>query len=276
MSIADIINVTEANFEDEVLMYSDRVPVVVDFWAEWCKPCKALSPILEKMAKESKGAFRLAKVDVDENPNLPLRYNVRSIPTVKAFIQGEVVSEFTGLQTEDRLQDFISRLAPTPFDLILEKGASYLQMHQWKKAEDSYREVLDEKPDHTGGLLGLSKSLLGQGVSAEALEILQDFPPSREFARAEILLPLAQALSRLDQGQLSAETPLDAAYSNALRLVKRSNIPAALDGLLDILRQDKRYQDGAARQIFLALLELLGEDNPQTRQYRDELASTLF
>jgi len=136
--------------------------------------------------------------------------------------------------------------------------------------------VLDEKPDHTGGLLGLAKSLLAQGISAEALEILQDFPPSREFARTEILLPLAQALSRLDQGQLSAETPLDAAYSNALRLVKRSNIPAALDGLLDILRQDKRYQDGAARQIFLALLELLGEDDPQTRQYRDELASTLF
>src|SRR5512136_491822 len=107
MATENIINVSEADFEYEVLKFSQNVPVVVDFWADWCRPCKALSPMLEKIAHEAGGAFRLAKVDVDANPNLAILYNVRSIPMVKAFSNGQVVAEFIGLQPEDRVREFI-------------------------------------------------------------------------------------------------------------------------------------------------------------------------
>ena len=107
MASGYIITVTEADFEYEVVAFSQQLPVVVDFWAEWCVPCKTLGPLLEKLADEAQGSFRLAKVDVDSSPNLALRYGVRSIPNVKAFRDGQVVAEFVGAQPEPRLREFV-------------------------------------------------------------------------------------------------------------------------------------------------------------------------
>src|SRR5512133_2340444 len=140
-----IVDVTESDFEYEVLSYSQNVPVVVEFWATWCQPCKTLGPMLERLTEEAGGVFRLARVDVDGNPNLALRYGVRSIPTVKAISQGQVVEEFAGLQPEARVRDFLARLAPpSESALALEKADSLLEAHQWQEAETIYRE-LDEQ-----------------------------------------------------------------------------------------------------------------------------------
>lgn len=275
-----IIEVSEADFEYQVLAYSQQVPVVVDFWAEWCGPCKVLGPLLERLAEEAQGGFRLAKVNVDENQNLAVRYNVRGIPAVKAFRDGKLVSEFTGVQPEPRVREFLRSIAPNKSDLKLEKALSLLGKREPETAEIIFREVLDESPENSAALLGLAKSLLFQGQGQEAQDILQNFPASREYAAAEILRPLSDAVARLEQRTLSGDVdlddPLEAAYLNSLRLVTRGNIPAALDGMLEILRQDKRYRDGEVRLAFLGLLELLGENNPDTRQYRNELASVLF
>jgi putative thioredoxin len=277
MSSNFIKDVSEADFEYEVLAYSQQVPVVVDFWAEWCGPCKMLGPILEKLANEAQGAFRLAKVNVDENQNLALRYGIHSIPAVKAFKDGKMAAEFAGVQPEPRLREFIRALAPSPADLELEKGYSLLGLGQPQPAELAFRQVLEAAPDSSSALLGLSKSVLLQGRSLEGLHILERFPPSREYSAAQNLLPLAQVLARLERGETySDEVALDPAFENAMRLVRRGNFEAAMDGLLDILREDKRYRDGLARQAMVALLDLLGEASPVTRQYRNELASVLF
>src|SRR5512138_2786220 len=125
MSSNFIVDVTEHDFEYEVLSYSQNVPVVVEFWATWCQPCKTLSPMLERLTEEAGGSFRLARVDVDSNPNLALRYGVRSVPTVKAISQGQVVGEFAGLQPEARVRDFLARLAPpSEASLAIEKATS--------------------------------------------------------------------------------------------------------------------------------------------------------
>ena len=277
MASDNIIDVTELDFEYEVLAYSQNVPVVVDFWATWCQPCKVLGPMLEAMVQEAGGAFRLARVDVDKNPNLALRYSVRSIPTVKAFTSGQVVSEFVGMIPEERLREFLERITPpSPQQLQLEKADSVLKLGQWDQAEKLYRDLIEQSADMPGTLLGLGKALLMQNKNGEALDILRNFPASRLSSTAELLRPYAEDVVALANGKLADETDLDAAYQTAIRLASRGNLPAALDGLLDILRQDKNYRRGRARLVILSLLELMGEEDPQTRQYRAELASVLF
>ena len=275
MASDNIIDVSESDFEHQVISYSAQVPVVVDFWAEWCIPCRTLSPLLERLTEEAGGSFRLAKVNVDENPNLAARYAVRSIPIVKAFRNGSVISEFVGVQPESRLREFFRAIAPSPADLALEKGKSLLQKNDWLGAEKTYRQALESVPSHPAALLGLARCLLAQNRPDDAEKILLAFPTSREFPTAEGLRPLATALLRLRHEGLSSDDPLEAAYNHALRLVARGNFPAVMDGLLDVLRQDKRYRNGEVHQVMLAILDIQGE-TPLTRQYRNELASILF
>lgn len=272
-----IVDVTESDFEYEVLSYSQNVPVVVDFWAEWCQPCKTLGPMLERLTQEANGAFRLARVDVDANPNLALRYGVRSIPTVKAISQGQVVADFAGLQPEMRVREFLERLGP-PSEAALaeEKADSLLKSHQWAAAETIYRELEEKNQNQPSVLLGLVKALLAQGKSGEALFILNYFPASKEYSQADALRPLADAMMKYDKNELPDETDLDVAFRGSIRLAVRGNMLAALDGLLDIMRQQKRYRGDKARQVFLGILELLGPDDPDARQYRAELALVLF
>jgi len=277
MAVDNIINVSETDFEYEVLKYSQNVPVVVDFWASWCRPCKTLSPMLERLAVEADGAFRLARVDADENPNLAILYNVRSLPTVKAFSNSQVVTEFVGLQPEERLREFIARITPpSPAALLLEKAEALLSLQQWTQAETIFRQMLEQNPSQPASLLGLAKSLMAQNRIPEAQTILRDFPASRQFHQAQALRPLADALDDLAHLRLPDESDLDAAYANAIRLAGRGNMLSALDGLLDVLRRDKQFYEGKARQVILAIFELMGEDNPDTRQYRVELANILF
>jgi putative thioredoxin len=275
MSLSFIINVTEADFEYEVIQYSQQTPVMVDFWADWCIPCKTLSPILMKLTEEGQGDFRLAKLDVDENPKLAQRFNVRGLPAVKGFRNGMVVAEFTGTPPEAQVRKFISELIPGPSDLQLEKGESLLLMEEWTRAETAFRQVLTEHRKHPGALLGLTKCLLAQGNGRDSLEILDHFPASREFSSAQQLRPLAAALTQKEQLSVS-ESLADATYSRALHLISRGNLPAAMDGLLSLLKENKNYRNGEARQVMISIFEILGNENQLTRQYRAELASTLY
>ncbi len=271
-----IKTVTESDFEYEVIAYSNQAPVIVDFWADWCRPCKSLTPVLEKYAIEGQGAFRLAKVDVDENPNLALRYGVRSIPNVKAFRDGQVVSEFLGLQPEPRVKEFIRNLAPSQIDLLLEKGQSLLESMDWSAALRSFQQFLAKSPNQPAGLLGLLKASLMLGKFSEARHLLDEFPASPEYAHMEMLRPLFSALWSESTHQAVSDDLLEATYHNALHLVSRGNLPAAMDGIMEILRQDKHYHNDECRKVLLGLFEVLGENHPLTQQYRRELATVLF
>jgi putative thioredoxin len=271
-----IITVTEADFEYEVIAYSKQVPVIVDFWAEWCRPCKTLGPILERLTDEAQGTFRLAKVDVDANPNLALRFSVRSIPMVKAFRDSQMVAEFVGAQPEPRVREFLGSIAPSQTDLVLEKGLSRLASQDWKEADEAFQTFLIKFPDHPTASLGLLKCAIIQNKVDAAREMLRGFPASKEYASAELLRPLIEALSRTPTSPAYSEDPLEAAYNNALRLIRRGNHAAAMDGLLEILRQERRYRKDEVRRMLIGLFEIFGADSPLTRQYQAELASILF
>jgi len=268
-----ILDVNEKSFEFEVIYYSKNIPVLVDFWATWCQPCKQLSPMLEASVTEASGSLRLAKVDVDTNQSLAIQYQVRTMPTVIAFHDGKVVSEFSGLITKAQLDEFVQLLLPpSQIDLDLEKGRSLLDLHDWQQAVDVFTDLSRSEDCPPAALLGLAKAFIPIGRSSEAYKILKNFPASKEYRQAESLLPLAMDLSK----PIDVETDLDAMYANCLRLVGRSNLLAALDGLLEVIKLNKNYRNGKAKFAFLGLLELLGEQDEKTREYRAELSSIIF
>ncbi len=272
-----IIDVDEATFGDEVLQRSFEVPVVVDFWAPWCAPCRTLGPILERATIAAGGAFRLARVNVDDNPQLAIRFGVRGIPAVKAFRQGEVVSEFVGAQPEPVVRRFLERVAPSEADAALVRALGLQTTRHWADAEAAFREVLERDDASPAASLGLLECLLMQGRGLEAKRLLMDFPPGTEWARAERLRPLAGLLAEAESLEpVDPADPLAAQVVQAGRLIARGNLEAAMDGLLDALRSDKNYRGGQARLALLGLFALLGDADPLTRAYRDELASILF
>lgn len=270
-----ILDVNELDFHDKVLEYSFQNPVVIDFWATWCQPCKMLTPILEKIALEADGAFRLAKINVDQNSNLAIRMGVHSIPHVKGIKNGQVVNEFVGLQPESRIREFIQSLFPHPSELWIEKGQIFYQEGDWEESAAAFRQALQIDDQNPTARLGLAKSLFRLQNFQEAQAWLNNFPPSKEYSAAERLRFLIQETIQA-QGAPLSENELEAAYQNSLRLLYRGNYFAALDGLLDILRVNKSFHNGKLKEIIVEILDLLGDSEPETRTYRQELASILW
>lgn len=276
MSSPFIVDADESNFDYQVLAYSQKKPVIVDFWADWCDPCHRVTPMLERLAVQNQGKFRLAKVNADENTGLTKRYQVHTLPTIKAFQNGRITGELRGVQTEPQIRNFVGQIVPSPEDLLVDKAHSLLEKEEYDEVEAACRDILDKQPGHPGALLMLIKSLLAQGDSQEALRLLKGFPASPQYKQAEKLLPLARVMSGDGEEPAPSQDHLDAVYRRAIRLINMGNIPAALDGLIEVLRKDKRYLEGEAKKVILGLFELLGEKHPLTVEYRQELANILF
>ena len=188
-----VIDVTDQTFATEVLERSKDVPVVVDFWAAWCGPCRMLGPILENLADEYQGNFILAKVDVDSNQQLAMQYRVQGIPAVKAFKDGQMVSEFTGAQPEPQVRQFIEGLVPSEADHFTKQAFEWEVNNQLAMAEESYREALAQKADHYPAKVGLGRVLLNQGQVEEAVSILESIPEgAKEKTVADALLAGAE------------------------------------------------------------------------------------
>lgn len=272
-----VFEVSETDFEIAVIAKSHESPVVVDFWAPWCGPCRVLGPILEKLAAEGRGSFLLAKLNVDQNPSISAQYNIRGIPAVKAFRDGIVVAEFVGALPEPKVREFINKIAPSEADRAMDEAQSLLATRHWARAEAAFRAALQDQPGNGAASLGLVKTLLAQGKGCEAEELLENFPGGSEIAAAEKLKSLAHLLCEIEPDEPPiCETDLDALYYQSGRLLARGQWDAAMDGLLETLRRDRKYRRGEPRLIMLGLFELLGEDDPRTREYRRELASVLF
>jgi len=288
MGVAEskVLDVSSATFAQEVLARSQELPVVVDFWAPWCAPCRMLGPILERLAREASGSWRLVKVNVDESPDLAARYGVQGIPAVKAFRDGRVAAEFVGAQPEPNVRRFLSRIAPPPGNRLVQQARSRATAGALDEAEALYRQALTAEPANTDALLGLAEVLAVRGRIEEAGRLLDRLPPEAavtpQAARLRARLNFQLEASRLEDEAASrkrlAADPgdLDARWALATRLAAQGRYEEALQQYLDLLRGDRNYRNGAARKAMLAIFDLLGQDSPLTREYRSRLANVLY
>jgi putative thioredoxin len=234
-------DVTDATFETDVLLRSREVPVIVDLWAPWCGPCKQLTPILEKVVGATGGQVVLAKVNIDENPNIAQAFRVQSIPAVFALKDGQVVDSFLGAVPEPTVQQMVDKLLPTKEQTEVERLVA-------QGDEASLERALELAPDDHDAVVGLAELRVADGRTEEALALLERIPESADTRRVAAL----------------ARVGVDAALDEA-------DIAARLDGLLDQVKADDD-----ARQQFVDLLELLGPEDPRTASYRKQLTARLF
>jgi putative thioredoxin len=277
-------DVTDRDFQSEVIERSRKVPVVVDLWAPWCGPCKQLGPLLERLAAEGAGKWILAKVNVDESPQVARALGVQSIPLVLAFKDADIVSEFVGAQPETAVRQFIERLVPDEARRLVGEALQLAQRGDAAGAETRLREVLKLFPENAQAAVALAKVLVAAGREDDAMQVLDDCtatgPAAAEIEQARAALRLRGSVTG-DEAPLRARLEADAKDHQARidlgRLLSASGrFEEALALLLEAVRLDRNFNEAAARKAMLDVFALLGRENPLVDKYQRELSRLLF
>jgi len=284
---AHVIDVNAANFDAVVLEGSKTAPVVIDFWAPWCAPCRALAPVLEKLAAEYQGRFTLAKVNSDENQALAARFGVRGIPSVKAVASGEIIDEFSGALPEREVRAFIERIVPSPAEeLRRETIAAYGKDQDGERALDNLGKAAELEPENEAVAIDRAAILIDLGRFDQARGLIDALAPLTQMDERVVTLKAkldlaAGAAAAPGAGELEERIAknagdLAARLQLAQLKVASKDYRAALDQLLEIVKRDRAFEDDIARKTMLQVFSLLGNDSGLTSEYRRRLASAMY
>lgn len=295
LSAEDIIfDVTEADFEQRVLQASMERPVIVDFWAPWCGPCKQLGPMLEKAVAAANGAVLMAKVDTDQNQSIAQALQVQSIPTVYAFFQGRPVDGFQGAVPESQIKTFVDKLikvsmqaAPGALDIpaALKQAVEFLVAKDFQSAQGLYSHILNQDKRSVAAYVGLVRTLIAAGVVDEARQLVDHAPPEISsqslFSQARSAVEIAENKPTGSTDALLAKVAKDPAdhqarFDLALAQFAEGEKEEGMDSLLDIIRRKRDWNEDAARLQLIKFFEALGPTDPLTVQGRRKLSSILF
>jgi len=293
---AAVIKETDTeNFVVDVIDASNEVPVIVDFWAPWCGPCKQLTPILEKVVRDARGAVRLVKINTDENQELAGQMRIQSIPAVYAFYKGRPVSAFAGAQPESQVKQFVQRVVqaaggqvgPSPVDQALEQAEAALARGDHGTASAIFGQVVAHDPKNVAGIAGLAKCHIGAGSLDEAKKVLERAPA--DLANNPAIAAARTALELAEQSTQSASqtsefrqrlqaNPNDhqARIDLATALYGSGDREGAVDELLESVRRDRKWNEEAARKQLVKFFEAMGGADPLTISGRRRLSSLLF
>lgn len=279
-------DVSQADFEEKVISASFRQPVVIDFWAPWCAPCKVLKPILEKLAAEYEGKFLLAKVNSDENPELSASMGVRGIPSVKAVVDGKVVNEFTGALPESAVRDWLDKIIPSPAEALRSEAREMAAKGDFDAALQILAEASALDPDDEWVRVDAAELLFAKGEPDEAqrlVDTLKDIDVLKD-ARVQQLKAKVRLAEMREEGESEAElaaaiakneNDLEARLKLANVLVASNRHAEGMDQLLEIVQRDRGFQDDIGRKTLLDVFNLLGGQGELVSEYRRKLASLL-
>ncbi|WP_367025962.1 tetratricopeptide repeat protein [Methylococcus sp. ANG] len=264
------------DFDRAVIEASFTIPVLVDFWAPWCAPCRALTPALEAVAARLAGRFELVKVNTEEHPEIAQQYGVRGIPNVKLFVDGAVADEFTGALPESALEDWLKGALPSPHRGQLKLAEGLIGAGRAAEAEPVLRQVLAAEPAN-GRAAVLLAHLLLKTQPDEALEALKPIgPDSDQSDAAEALRTLARLFGLLEHPERLAEADAKSAYLDAIGKIREEDYEPALDQLIELVRKARGYDEDGARKACVAIFRLLGDGHELTRRYRGQLSNALY
>ncbi len=288
---APVKDVTTASFMAEVVDASFDQPIVVDFWAPWCGPCKQLGPILEKVVRGAGGAVRMVKLNIDDNPEIAQQMRIQSIPAVYAFKDGRPVDGFVGALPESQVKQFVQRLGgpsgPSPVEEAMAMAKEAAQGGDHASAAGIYTQVLQHEPDHVDALAGLARTMVARGALDDARELLAEVPQEAashaEIAAARTALDLAEQAQRAmgSAGKLRARLAQDpddhaARLELATALFGSGEREAAIDELLTLYKRDREWDEQAARKQLVKLFEAMGPTDPLTLSGRRRLSAMMF
>ena len=278
---------TDASFVADVIEASKIQPVIVDFWATWCGPCRQLTPALEKAVTAAKGAVRLVKIDVDKNPVYAGQLRVQSIPAVFAFVDGKPMDGFMGALPDSQIQAFIQKLTgpkpPSEAEQLLAAGTEALELGDLAGAAQAFAQVLQDAPDSVKALAGLSRCYLLGGDVERAAELVAMAPagaksPELDSVKAALLLAQTPVSNTAAFEARLAADPKDheARFELAKALAAQGNLQWAADELLALIGQEADWKDGAARKQLLTIFEAAGPMSDLAKQGRRRLSAILF
>ena len=280
---AHAIDVSTDTFQREVIDASREAPVLVDFWAPWCGPCRALTPVLEKLAGQYGGKFRLAKVNSDDNPELSRQFGVRSIPSVKAFVDGNLVDEFLGARPESAVRAFIDGLLPTPADVLRKEAAELAELGERERALGLLAQAVELDPmndalhaDTAEILLAIGKVTQAKAAAARMGPLAnQDRRIGALLAQLQFADGAAPDIAALEARIAGNPEDLEARLALAKARVSEQRYEPAMEQLLEIIRRDRKWNGEAGRKTMLSVFDLLGGQGDLVSRYRRQLAAAL-